>query len=297
MSHSLTSALARLRNSDGRVAGSVLTRDQRSALNDFARKTGCVQQAVSGRGVVYRIVNEKAFETHYRQLRPMEMEELPQDLPQRALNIASSRSSKGSVHIHDTYYLLLKSTGAGVSWSNGRSTLDLTAASKNCGAATLAITDGDEWASEQPLWLVENQKLFDRLDWLPSDTVASIVYYGGQLSNLLINWLARTSRAKEVILFPDYDGIGFLNYARLRAKLGSNCHFWLMSEWERLLSEFGNNRVWLDTFADFESAHYRLQGGVKPELQQLMKEMQKQALALEQEAIWLSNDFQKGSCV
>ncbi len=38
------------------------------------------------------------------------------------------------------------------------------------GAAALAIHAGSTWRSEHPLWLVENQALFDRLDWLPSSS-------------------------------------------------------------------------------------------------------------------------------
>ncbi len=292
MSKALTGALEKLRH-HGRVAASALTKDQKTALGDFARRTGCVQEAVAGRGTVYSVLNEKALDTYWRQLRPKEKVELPEGLPQRAFNIANSRDSKSSSPGHDMYYLLLKSTGAGVTWSNGHSTLDLTAASENYGAATLGITTNDNWSSEQPLWLVENQKLFDRLDWLPSGTASSIAYYGGQLNNLLIDWLARTSRTKGVILFPDYDGVGLMNYARLRSKLGEKCQFWLMPDWKHLLNEFGSNKVWLDNFGDFESSYNRLREGGNPELQQLMNEMQKQAMALEQEAIWLSISFQE----
>ena len=165
------------------------------------------------------------------------------------------------------------------------------------GAATLGITTNDDWASEQALWLVENQKLFDRLDWLPPGTTASVAYYGGQLNNLLIEWLSRASRTKQVILFPDYDGVGLMNYARLRSKLGKKCRFWLMPGWKHLLKELGSNKIWLDTFGDFESADHRLREMDDPELQQLMSEMQKQAMALEQEAIWLSTCNQEGQNV
>tara|TARA_R110001592_G_C13187169_1_gene751815 strand:+ start:9081 stop:9722 length:642 start_codon:yes stop_codon:yes gene_type:complete len=211
MSKTLAAALEKLRR-DGRVAASALTKGQKSALGDFARKTGCIQEMVIGRGTVFSVVNDKALDTYWRQLRPREEDELSDDLPKRAFNIASSRDSKNADPGHDTYYLLLKSAGAGVSWSNGDSTLDLTAATKNYGAATLGITKNDSWASQQVLWLVENQNMFDRLDWLPPGTNASIAYYGGHLNNLLIEWLSRTSRTKRVLLFPDYDGVGLMNY-------------------------------------------------------------------------------------
>ena len=296
MSKALTGALEKLRR-DGRVAASILTKDQKTALGDFARKTGCVQETTAGRGTVFSVVNDKALDTYWRQLRPRQEDELPADLPHRAFNIARSRDSKSAAPRHDTYYLLLKSTGTGVIWSNGHSTLDLTAASNNYGAATLGITADDDWASEQVLWLVENQKLFDRLDWLPPGTTASVAYYGGQLNNLLIEWLSRTSRTKQVILFPDYDGVGLMNYARLKSRLGKKCRFWLMPGWKQLLKEFGSNKVWLDNFSDFESANNRLREMDDPELQHLMSEMQKQAMALEQEAIWLSTCNQESQNV
>ena len=79
-----------------------------------------------------------------------------------------------------------------------------------------------------------------------------------------------------------------MNYARLKSKLGEKCSFWVMPGWQPLLKDFGSNGIWLNTFGDFESARRRLRELDDPDLQQLMTEMQKQALALEQEAIWLN---------
>lgn len=287
MSKALAGALEKLRRT-GRLTASALTKDQKTALGTFARKTGCVRETLAGRGIAYTVINEKALDTYWRQLRPRDKDELPDGLPQRAVNIASSRDSKSANAGHDTYYLLMKSAGADVSWSNGRSTLNLSAASNRYGAAALQISAHDDWTSSQPLWLVENQKLFDTLDWLPPDTSASVAYYGGQLNNLLIEWLSNPSRAKQVILFPDYDGVGLMNYARLKSRLGETCSFWVMPGWQTLLKDFGSNGIWLNTLGDFESAHHRLRELDDPGLDALMTEMQKQALALEQEAIWLN---------
>jgi hypothetical protein len=173
-------ALEKLRGS-GRVTGSALTKRQRRALDEFARKTACVQETIAGRGTVYQVLNEKVLETHWRQLRPDERAELPEDLPQRTLNVALSRDGKGSDHSHGVYYLLLKGAGSGATWSNGHSTLNLSDATRDYGAATLGIRIKDDWTSDQTLWLVENQNLFDNLDWLPDGEVASVAYYGGQL--------------------------------------------------------------------------------------------------------------------
>ena len=91
MSKELIGALAKLRGS-GRVTGSALTKRQRRALDEFARKTACVQETVAGRGTIYRVLNEKVLETYWRQLRPDERDELPEGLPLRALNVALQKT-------------------------------------------------------------------------------------------------------------------------------------------------------------------------------------------------------------
>ena len=53
------------------------------------------------------------------------------------------------------------------------------------------------------LWLVENQALFDRTDWLPEGTQATLLYYGGQLDGRLLSWLGHRPRfPSQVILLP-----------------------------------------------------------------------------------------------
>ena len=128
MSRALYSALRKLR-ADGRLAGSALTRAQKKALDEFSRKTACVRENAVGRGTVYHVVDKRSFDNYWQQLSPKDEDTLPEDIPQRARNIASARDSKRANPTHDRYYLLLKAVGEGVSWSNGQSTLDLTGAS------------------------------------------------------------------------------------------------------------------------------------------------------------------------
>ena len=49
---------------------------------------------------------------------------------------------------------------------------------------------GDDWHTAAPLWLIENQALFDDTSWLPAGAGGTLCYYSGQLSGLLLNWLA-----------------------------------------------------------------------------------------------------------
>lgn len=279
--------------------GSQLTKAQRQALDEFRVRTGAVLQQRSGRGVIYRIVNRQVIEQHLNELVPLADEVMGDQPPQRAANIGRSRSSKTGQHGHDLYYLLLKARGP-VQWHSGTClSLDLELTTRQQGTAVLTIGGDSEqdWYSDTSLWLVENQALFDRLDWLPGGDAASIVWYSGQLRTCLIDWLVQRPRAASIRLFPDYDGVGLHNYLRLRRRLGDQVSFWLMPEWEARLRQFGSNELWRKTAPDFHAALEGLQPLLEAEsdLYRLMRTMQTLGLALEQEAVWLSvQDHNRG---
>ena len=308
MSRALAAALARLLEGAGNplqaqaCQASAFTALQRRALEDLARSTGALQLKPEGRGSVYEVVNVEVLTTHLRALRPNQASEIDPALPRRAANIAQSRSSKGRSHGHALHYLLVKSITEGVIWrgkfpkveekqetkeQHGRA-FDLSQATGTAGAAVLAITEDDGWWSDEPLWLVENQALFDRLDWLPPDAQGTVAYYAGQLPGRLLKWLACRPRASEVIVFPDYDGVGLLNYARLLEVCASPTRFWLMPDWTRLLTTYGSHTVWRSTQSDFEVAVARLEAAKAPqEVMAMCTALRAQGLALEHESVWL----------
>ncbi len=290
MNRTLRAALGKLRQAEaGQLAGSTLSAAQRKTLEHFARQTGSVQIRPSGRGVIYVIVEAAIVERHWRDLTPIDPEQLADDVPDRAANIATSRSSKSARHDHPVHYLLLKAGPGPVSWRDDRGhRLDLRQATDQQGAGVLAIHSDSHWASDGPLWLVENQALFDRLDWLPDSNNCSVGYYSGQLRTGLLDWLAERPRASQLHFFPDYDGVGLLNYARIRARLGADVSLWLMPDWQSRLSRFGSPVLWRRSAREFRAAQQQLSTlTVEPEIQQLMRAMQRQGLALEQEAVWL----------
>ena len=308
MSRALAAALARLLEGAGNplqaqaCQASAFTALQRRALEDLSRSTGALQLKPEGRGSVYEVVNVEVLTTHLRALRPNQASEIDPALPRRAANIAQSRSSKGRSHGHALHYLLVKSITEGVIWrgkfpkveekqetkeQHGRA-FDLSQATGTAGAAVLAITEDDGWWSDEPLWLVENQALFDRLDWLPPDAQGTVAYYAGQLPGRLLKWLACRPRASEVIVFPDYDGVGLLNYARLLEVCASPTRFWLMPDWTRLLTTYGSHTVWRSTQSDFEVAVARLEAAKAPqEVMAMCTALRAQGLALEHESVWL----------
>jgi len=290
MSRALIAALGKLRQvGEGRLAGSALSVAQRRALEAFARQAGCVRLEPKGRGIVYQVTDPDRLEQHFRKLSPRDHNELDDSLPNRAVNIATARSSKSAGHAHDTSYLLLKAGPGRAEWRDGAGhRLDLRAATDQLGAAALALNADNCWATEGRLWLVENQALFDRLDWLPHETDSSVAYYSGQLSTGLLDWLAERPRAGQVLFFPDYDGVGLLNYARLKKRLGDRVVFWLMPNWPARLKRYGNAGLWQSTLNDFLLARKRLSTlPIDSTVQHLMNTMQQCGLALEQEAVWL----------
>ena len=290
MSRALADALDKLLNTPGASAATLFTPAQRRQLDVFARHTGALRLITQGRGASYLVTNATLARAHLAQLRPVAIAALDASLPARANNIARMRDSKGRGHTHAKGYLLLKAIGAHVTWQRGDGAVfDLSASTALAGAAAIAIETDDAWHTDAPLWLVENQALFDRLDWLPLDAHGSIAYYGGQLSNLLLDWMAQRARAGAIVFFPDYDGVGLLNYARLREKSRAPVDFWLMPDWAARLQKYGSNRVWQNTRKDFAAALNRLDApGMPVALTALCQAMSAQGLALEHEAVWLA---------
>ena len=267
------------------LPASQFTSAQRMALDQFARQTGAVNCLRQGRGDVYSVCDQAVFDAHVSQLSPQVEPSIAEQLPLRAQHVAHARDSKARRHQHGSYYPLLKAVGDTVSWREVKrgAELPLSAATRDFGAASLSIQSDDAWHSEQALWLVENQALFDRTDWLPEGTQATLLYYGGQLDGRLLSWLGHRPRASQVILFADYDGVGLSNFARLREALGDACDFWLMPQWESKLARYGNVQLWRDTLRHFTTAESQLPAPVR----ELTEQMQYLGMALEQEAVWL----------
>ncbi|EKF9753639.1 hypothetical protein O1D08_000036 [Vibrio cholerae] len=292
MSQPLIAALKRLMNAHpDSIAASTMTTAQKRQLDEFCRKTHSVRMTPSGRGIAYRIEDLAVVTVTLQQLSPHQ--DLPLSIPPRAANIASTRSSKQGRITHDVTHVFIK-TQAQPNWSDGdRPTEQLQRASEEFGVAALEI-GGDKnhtLYSKHPIWLVENQELFDRLDWLPTWEPTSVIWYRGQLHNKLIDWLAAPQRSPFIYLFADYDGVGLNNYRRLKERLGERAIFWLMPNWRTLLTRYGQNKLWIDTARDFESFERNAGQWLaqENELKALIQAMKSQGLALEQEVVWLNS--------
>lgn len=297
MSRVLVKALTRLIEVyPDSIAGSTLTLSQKKQLEEFSRKTQSVQIIPKGRGVVYGILDMDVVKVTLDQLAPIQ--DLSSTVPQRAANIASTRSSKQGRVGHDVTYVLAKAVANPLWESAGGPTEHLNVATEEFGVFSLEVGGerNRELNTHHSIWLVENQALFDRLDWLPNNEPTTVIWYRGQLHNKLIDWLSVPDRAPMVYFFADYDGVGLNNFRRLSERLKERAEFWMMPNWKALLKRYGQNQLWVDTAREFDSFERNSQRLLEQSstLQCLVKEMKKQGLALEQEAIWLSDSYLQG---
>lgn len=301
MAQPLIAALQKLLDADAPLFASQLTPAQRRHLDTVRQKIGGIACQLQGNSTRYQLTDRQRILNYLRHLQPEVAAAEHAHLPQRAQNIGQSRHSKSGQHAHQSIYVLLKSISENVIWQKQQSEqqqLKLTELTTQYGVAALKIHPDDTWSSQQPLWLIENQALFDQLDWLPSDATGSLLYYAGQLPNRLLDWLAAKPRCSVLILFADYDGVGLSNFVRLKQRC-PDAQFWLMPHWQEKIVRYGNKEIWQNTHADFVRAYGQLLQQITAqsdtELQKmeqdhdvlvLCQQLQQHGLALEQEAVW-----------
>ncbi|RIZ65884.1 MAG: hypothetical protein D0531_07335 [Methylococcales bacterium] len=287
----LSGALKRLLASDQLLTASTFTASQRKELEQFALSTRQIEVLKKGRSIVYQIINRQSLINYLRQMHPLDNDLLASNLPVRSRNIGTERNSKAGRSSHDCCYLLMKAWDSEVIWENEKSTMRVAELTEDFGAATLQVSLGQRWRTNSPLLLVENQALFDRCDWLPENFNGCLVYYAGQLSELLLQWLAEQKRSDAVTLFPDYDGVGLSNFLRLKSALHPDSHlyFYWLPDWENKLITFGSTKIWQETRVLFENALQKLEAmnALNDDFIKLGYLTQHHGKTLEQEAIWL----------
>jgi hypothetical protein len=272
------------------VISSRFNKKQQQYLDDLVN-AGLIKLSRQGRGFIYQVINSSGLQSHLKYLQPLAESELSPDLPQRSRNIGLYKNSKQKNSEHEVYYLLLKAVGDDIYWFNNEYRINISEQTHSQGVSSVMIQAGDNWQSQHPLFLVENQALFNRLDWLPKDFIGSIIYYGGNINNQLLAWLVNKQRATELILFSDYDGVGFSNFFRLYQAVENqqSCQFYLMPNWQDKLALFGNREIWQDNHLLFFNSIKRLNkiNAMTDEMFDLVVAMQELGKGLEQEAICL----------
>lgn len=257
----------------------------RNDLEQWGRRTGTLELVQQGRGSRLRVVNTDHLRSLVRQVFPADA---PDDEDSgRVHNLAYARDTKAGATRLDVQYLLGKTIRVpAIHVDAGAREIDLVniAATLGCFALPLSTTLPG-WKADAPILLVENQILFDRVEWLPPNWNGILLHYGGVLSELHLEWLARC-QFPSVTLFADYDGAGLRNYSRLRdAVPGARWHW--ESDWADALARYGNRDLWRKDKqrADFDAVWTKWEEGGWPdaELRPLMETMRRMGLMLEQE--------------
>ncbi|WP_214657289.1 DUF7281 domain-containing protein [methane-oxidizing endosymbiont of Gigantopelta aegis] len=289
--NALVNIIQRLLNNSGVLMKSELTARQRKALEQFAQQTRLIEISKQGRSTLYRASNVTALADYLARHQPLTEAELPVDIPNRSRNVGLHADSKKGKSTHDAYYLLMKAWDDGVIWSNGKDQLNVATMTRQFGLAALQVSTKQAWQCKKPLLLIENQALFDRCDWLENSFEGCLIYYAGQLPDILLQWLAERPRSSQLVLFPDYDGVGLSNYVRLLESIHpeTKADFYWMANWQEKLQTFGDSAVWAKTHILFENACHKLQaiGAMDEKFQQLASLSQRLGKSLEQEAVWL----------
>lgn len=287
----LSDAIKMLLDSEQPLNASAFTPAQRKQLEKFAQDTRQITISKQGRSTLYQMLNRQCLLDFLRLQQPLQEADIPLDAPDRSRNIGTDRNSKKGLSIHACTYFLMKSWDAEVVWRDDYSVMYPAKLTLEFGVAALQLKATQSWQCNRPLLLVENQALFDRTDWLPKDFNGCLVYYAGQLSGMLLQWLGERKRCESVILFPDYDGIGLTSYVRLAEALHfeSTLQFYWLPDWISKIPQFGNPDLWRKTRTQFENALEKLQAmnALDENFISLGQLSQHYGKALEQEVIWL----------
>ena len=296
-------ALQKFRRTEGEwvwASEAKLTKREQEAFHARLRTISYIEyrRSPESRRYRYRVVDRKALERVCKKYMPYAPEELSGEFSPSARNIALQRSSKAGGRQSEACLLRVKRATAKAVWrrANGRKARGMARTEPGVDW-TLEITGPERPALhfDGCLWLVENKAVYVDTSWIPDDgRQHAVAYYRGTLDNHLLGWLKSghtqgRPRAKELYLFPDYDGVGLSNYARIKERLGAGVQFFLIDDWKDRLEQYGNNETWRRerNHNDFWKAWGKLKE-LEPygsEVLQLMRTMRSTGLGLEQEAV------------
>jgi len=267
----------------GETPSSSIPQSIRKKLEQWGERTGAVSVERQGRGSVFRVKSLVILSNEIRAISPQVETESESS---RAINLGRFGDTKTGNSRHEIIYYLGKSIGPDVRVSQYSTSVNLIEISTFTGSFVIPISDRfGPWESDFPLLLVENQAVFDDTSWIESGWSGIILYYQGNLSDRLLSWLAKSS-ITSVTIFPDYDGVGISNFARLKSAVPSANWFW-KSGWEFALLKFGNQSLWqkedqrsqVEKWSDlWDSEEYP-----DPQLKELIKLMRIEGKMLEQE--------------
>lgn len=268
--------------SEKEVPFSSIAQSFRKELEVWAERKGYISILKVGKGKVFKVVNEKALEWEIAHLAPKKDLD---DLPARVQNLAKNSNTKAGQTTLDFSYFLCKAVGDGVIVDG----VDVSIVTKSLGCFALPLADDTNGITcNSSLLLVENQQLLDDLKWVPENFKGIVLYYAGNLSARLRNWIKKSTFA-HIIHFPDYDAVGISNFANLVKDIPNVKWFWI-EDWKIKLAKYGCKELRKKGNQDsmFENlwTNFKENGFPEVGLEDLMTEIRKQGKMLEQEAVF-----------
>ena len=238
MTTSATIRMLRRLIEHGTVRASQIPVSCRSELERLVA-TGAVRSEAAGAGMRYRLIDAAAVTGLIRRYAPMSADDPALvGLPARAQAVRSRRDSKLAAP-DAPVVLLLRAVEPVMFVSDEGRQYDIQVQTRLAGVAALAVRPGDRWRTGAPLLLVENSETFFAAERLAGvDRQSCFIYYAGQLSRRLLEWLAE-DRSPGLVLAPDYDPVGLRNYLALKRSGAAGTRLLVPDNLDELLPRFG----------------------------------------------------------
>lgn len=267
--------------SEREIPFSSVAQSLRKELEVWSERKGCISVQKVGKGMVFKVADEKSLEWEINRLAPKNDLE---NLPARVQNLAKNSNTKAGQTTLEISYFLCRAVGDGVIVDG----VDVSIVTKSLGCFALPLADDTNGITcNNSLLLVENQQLLDDLKWVPKDFKGIVLYYAGNLSARLRNWIKKSTFA-HIIHFPDYDAIGISNFVNLIKDIPNAKWFWI-EDWKIKLAKYGCKELRKKGNQDsmFENlwTNFKENGFPEVGLENLMTEIRKQGKMLEQEAV------------
>lgn len=268
-------------HSEREIPFSAVTPSLRKELEVWSERKGCISVQKVGKGKVFKVVDEKSLEWEINRLVPKNDLE---NLPARVQNLAKNSNTKAGQTTLEISYFLCKAVGDGVIVDG----VDVSIVTKSLGCFALPLVDDTNGITcNTSLLLVENQQLLDDLKWVPKNFKGIVLYYVGNLSARLRNWIKKSTFV-HIIHFPDYDAVGISNFSNLIKDIPNAKWFW-MEDWKIKLAKYGCKELRKkgnqDTMFENLWTNFKENGFPEVGLEDLMTEIRKQGKMLEQEAV------------
>ena len=267
------------------ISFSLVPKSVREKLQQWGESSGAVslQRSQVSAGRVFKVVNLRIVEKEIISLDPnIDVNALSSS---RLRNLAINKDTKAGLTTLEYSYYLCKAIGDNVFVNE----VNVSDVSKSIGCFALPVNDDSEGVvCKDGLLLVENQQILDDLRWVPDDFKGIVLYYAGNLSTRLRNWIKNSSFA-FITHFPDYDAVGISNFANLIKDVPNAKWFW-MDDWKIKLVKYGCKELRRKGNQDsmFENlwTNFKENGFPDVNLEDLMIEIRKQGKMLEQEAVF-----------